>query len=234
MTLVSRLFKTPMHIGYINQIIRIYPDAHIVWVYRDAAQVGLRCFVRGPLAMVGHGINCCDVQSLASFCNMLRATQQLTRRLTAEYLKQCGPTVMRLFQVWAEAGVEQYEALQPSVQQRVLFVRYSDLVADPVAQACRVVAVAHGRPCSEEDRRALETFQRTKNSQRRPGRKSSRYDLGDFGTTPDDVNRALAWYSKWFNDRWQEQSSGTPLQARAPPHAIDAMGGGKCPFGHGG
>ena len=35
----ARLLKAPIHTGYIDRVLGIYPDASMVWMYRDPARV---------------------------------------------------------------------------------------------------------------------------------------------------------------------------------------------------
>jgi len=45
----ARLFKSPTHVGALNDVLGIYPDASLVWIYRPPVQVGVQYLPRASL-----------------------------------------------------------------------------------------------------------------------------------------------------------------------------------------
>ena len=106
------ILKTPFHLLHMNQLLRTFPTARVVWTHRDPAQC---------------------VPSFASLIHTLRAT-------SCDHVDPTlvGRQWSDLFARAIERSLDAREACE----ERFLDVDYRELVADPLAQVARIYAFA--------------------------------------------------------------------------------------------
>lgn len=160
------LLKSPAHTLALPALLRTYPDAVVVRTHRDVAKV------------------------LPSACSLFRAARSIVE----------GPVDTHAL---GRAGLSMAEDLLHRVMRpipeedrdRVLDVRYADLVADPVGTAERIQAAA-GRDVSPRMRSAMEAWLRD-NPRHKQG--VHRYRLEDYGVGRDDVEALAGDYHRHFD-----------------------------------
>ncbi len=106
------ILKTPFHLLHMDELLRTFPSARVVWTHRDPAQC---------------------VPSFASLIHTLRATA--SKRVDPILL---GRQWSDLFARAIERSLDAREACE----ERFLDVDYRELVADPLAQVARIYAFA--------------------------------------------------------------------------------------------
>jgi hypothetical protein len=106
------VLKTPFHLGYIDVLLRTFPDARIVWPHREPAQC---------------------IPSLASLIHSLRV-------LGSDHVDPAD--VGREWGAKFGRAIGRCMDIRQRHEDRFLDLRYEDLVADPLAQAARIYAFA--------------------------------------------------------------------------------------------
>ncbi len=102
------VLKSPFHLGNLDAVLRVFPDATIVWTHRDP-------FV-----------------ALTSWCSFMEATMRLQNSRVD--LPSIGPDWL---DIWAEA-VGRGLRTRRAAGERFVDVGYDDLVADPAGTATRL------------------------------------------------------------------------------------------------
>jgi hypothetical protein len=98
---------------------------------------------------------------------------------------------------WSErfaATLRRFAAVRERRPERFVDVRYEAMVADPVAQACRVLD-ALGLGADDADRAAFESYMER---DRRERHGSHAYDPADFGLSAEQLTRDFAFYSEVY------------------------------------
>ena len=106
------ILKTPFHLMHMDQLLRTFPTARVVWTHRDPAQ---------------------SVPSFASLIHTLRATCSDRVDPLAVGSQWC--------ELFARATERSLDA-RAGCEERFLDVDYRELVADPLAQVARIYAWA--------------------------------------------------------------------------------------------
>jgi hypothetical protein len=102
------VLKTPHHLGFIDLLLKVFPDAQIIQTHRD------------PVA---------TVPSFASLVHMIRRLSQ-DRSDPKEVGRQWGARLHR--------AIHRCMAVRQSNEERFLDIRYETLLADPMAQIRRI------------------------------------------------------------------------------------------------
>lgn len=92
-----------------------------------------------------------------------------------------------------------FRETHPELEHRWMDVNYVDLIEDPFG-VIRSVYERFGWPLEQTAIEAMEDW-REGQAQQRQGEKRHRYDLGDYGITPEQVNEAFARYRNFMTDR---------------------------------
>lgn len=134
----SRLvLKHPGHLGYIDDLLQVYPNARIVWLHRD------------------------PVETIASMCNLCAlARANRTDSLDPEHI---GASVVVATRWRFDRGVQARERHAPG---QFLDVQYRDLTRDPIATAARIYDWL-GFPLTAEVQTALELYMQRNRQERR-------------------------------------------------------------------
>jgi len=103
------ILKHPGYLGYLDDLLQVYPNARVLWLHRD------------------------PVEMLASCCNLCAVTRAI--RTDSVDLKHIGLSVVNSTLWRIERGMRARERQAPD---RFLDVRYRDLVRDPMAAAARI------------------------------------------------------------------------------------------------
>jgi len=101
------VLKAPVHVGYIDIILKLFPDANIVWLHRD------------PVAAIP---SCCSL--FGHFRNTSVDTLDPT---------EVGETCLEYWASQTQLGIKSYE----KYKDRILNLRFEDLVKDPVTTVKR-------------------------------------------------------------------------------------------------
>ena len=152
--------KAPAHVDALDALIAAVPDAMIVQTHRD------------------------PVQTCASWCSLNFQTQRVgVERLDPR--RSAARNVRLLEQLTAK----NLAARQP-IGNRILDIRYDDLVADPVGTV-RHIYRHFGLPFGHDAERAIEHY-RMENPKGRHG--GHRYRLDDFGLEVNEIDRRFEAY----------------------------------------
>lgn len=156
--------KAPAHVDALAALVEAVPEAMIVQTHRD------------------------PVQTCASWCSLNFQTQ----RVAVEHLDphRSGARNARLLEQLIAGNL----AARERIGDRVLDLRYADVVSDPLA-AVRRIYRHYELPLSDEAERAMHRYLR-ENPQGRHG--GHRYRLEDFGLDPDDLERRFDGYRQRF------------------------------------
>jgi hypothetical protein len=155
------VLKCPFHLWSLESLIRVYPDARVVHMHRDPAET---------------------VPSTCSLCLAIRAARSDRvdpREIGRYWLARIARAVDDLDRT--------RKAVPPG---RLLDVRYTDLMADPVGTMRRICEFA-GVPLSDRAATAMRGYL-TVNT--RTARGVHRYRAEDFGLDPADLRSTFADY----------------------------------------
>lgn len=127
-----RCLKAPLHLSGIAQLLRTYPDAHVVWMHRDPVHV---------------------VTSYANLKATATASTMGSHRWNQDNVTRVGPEVMDMLHSVLTDALKDRDSLPQEVQQRAFVdVTYHDFVADPAGVSCRIARHV-GIACDEAELR---------------------------------------------------------------------------------
>ena len=166
------LFKMPFHLMELETLIETYPDALFIQTHRE------------PTQFMGSWI------SLIELVRSLVYDPQPPETLGAEQLAIMSDMMDRAVQ---------FRQAHPELEHRWMDVNYVDLVEKPMATAASIYE-RFDWPLEQTAVKPMEEWQEGQAKQRR-GERKHRYDLGDYGLTPEAVNAAFARYRDFLTDR---------------------------------
>jgi hypothetical protein len=159
------VLKTPHHLEHLDTLFEVFPDARVVQTHRD------------------------PVVTLASFCSMVTHGRAIFSDAVDPH--EVGRDWSRKVRRLLDRAMATRDRLG---EDRFLDVRYEDLLADPVGEACRVLRWA-GVPVTDAATAAL-TRTLSANPQNKHGR--HQYRLEDYGLDRAALERLFADYRKRF------------------------------------
>lgn len=166
------LLKAPAHMWAMDEIVRIFPDACVVWGHREPVGV------------------------TASICSM---TDKMVWNwnfggASDEELKVFGPRIMDWYATSLERGLATRENIDP---QRVIDYTFKEFVADPRATVGKIYQ-HFDLPMPEDTRRAIEQHI-AKNVKGKYGKHE--YNLAHYGLTEEQVRERYRFYldSHWLD-----------------------------------
>jgi hypothetical protein len=159
--------KSPTHIRFMGALFHTFPDARVYVNHRDPVQV------------------------LKSHCTMIGAFFRLNSRLSYEP-KQVGKFLMAMHKEQMDAYTD-WRAANPEV--RIIDVEYTELVADPIAQAERIYGFFNV-PLSATAKRRMVDFLKINRHGQGP---RIRAELTDFGLTERVIEETFAAYTARYN-----------------------------------
>ncbi|MDP6691805.1 MAG: sulfotransferase [Alphaproteobacteria bacterium] len=154
------LLKAPAHTAELAALLRIYPDAQIIHLHRDIVET---------------------VASGASLFAVFHSTYSDAVDPVA-----IGAYQRETFALWCERALAARRAAPAAAN--FVDIQYSDLMADPLATARRILA-AVDHPCAEDDVQAMAAYLE-QNRQHGLGRHE--YGPAQFGLDPDQVREHFA------------------------------------------
>ena len=166
------LFKMPFHLMELETLVETYPDALFIQTHRE------------PTQFTG---------SWNSFVERLRSL--FSEPQPRETL---GAELLTLMSGMMDRAVNFREA-RPELEDRWMDVNYVDLVEEPLG-VIRSIYERFGWPLEQATIDSMEDWQFRQAEQRRQ-EKRHRYDLQDYGLTPEKVNAAFARYRDFITDR---------------------------------
>lgn len=128
------VLKTPAHLGYLDELLRVFPDAHIVHLHRD------------PVATVASGA------SLNTTLWRMHSNDVDPHRVGAQWIERMG---------WTNDRALAVRDRWPDDAARVTDIDFAQLVADPIAQMATVYGNA-GLPFSTTSERAMDEWMRAR------------------------------------------------------------------------
>jgi hypothetical protein len=159
------VLKSPVHLFALHALLTVFPDAAVVQLHRDPHKV------------------------VPSLCSLFAVYQGMASDRTGN--RQLGAEVLELCVEGLRRGLDAREAVEPG---RVYDLRYTDLMADPIA-AIRTIYKHFGYDSNEEFYRAAARWHRD-NPQHKHGK--HRYDLDQFGLTGAMIERAMGPYCRQY------------------------------------
>jgi hypothetical protein len=161
------VLKAPDHVHSLPSLLEVYPDARIVFLHRD------------PVKVLG---------SVASLTKLLLGAfgNHIDDR-------QVGADEARILSDKA-AKMMEFQDRYPSFDERIINIRYQDLIRDPITTVRRIYerfGVTLSARAEERMRAYLET-------DRRKGRPNHVYRLADFGLDPEREARRFVAYQERF------------------------------------
>ena len=162
------LLKTPAHLGYLDTLFALFPDAHVVHAHRH------------PFEAIPSGAS-------LNFSIWRMNSDEADRALVGQQWKQ------RM--AWAVRRSLAARDRLPGSERRFTDVWYRDAIADPLAQVERIYAAA-GLDLTAQARADMQTWLQNHHSSDRPP--AHRYSLEQFGLTQGEIREAFADYLRRF------------------------------------
>jgi hypothetical protein len=162
------LLKSPHHLCALDAVLDTFHDARLVMTHRAPAS------------------------AVPSYASMVAT-------LTGQYTDSVDPH--RIGPYWSDrfaANLRDFVAVRARRAHRFVDVRYPQMVADPAAQAGRVldeVGLAGGISSDDEDRAAFAAYLA---ENRAEGHGTHRYTAADFGLSPDQLDRDFSFYTEVY------------------------------------
>ena len=166
------LLKMPFHLMELETLIETYPDALFIQTHREPTQ----------------------------FMGSWNSLIELVRSIVYEPQPRdaFGAEQLAIMSDMMDRAVH-FRQAHPELEHRWMDVNYIDLVEKPM----ETVASIYERfdwPLEQTDVKSMEDWQEQQ-AQKRRGEKRHRYDLDDYGLTPEEVNEAFARYRDFITDR---------------------------------
>lgn len=161
------LLKAPYHLPVLEALAEAYPDACVVHTHRDVVEA-----VTSTVSLY-----CVFRSTFSDAVDPLEVGRQLTQSLSE----------------WFVGAVRARERLAGSGV-RFLDVHYTELVADPLATAERILAFAGLEP-TPEGRAAMSTWLEANRAHRHGGH---RYTPDEFGLDPEAIRERMSDYRAAF------------------------------------
>ena len=166
------LLKMPFHLMELETLIETYPDALFIQTHREPTQ----------------------------FMGSWNSLIELVRSIVYEPQPRdaFGAEQLAIMSDMMDRAVH-FRQAHPELEHRWMDVNYIDLVEKPMA----TVASIYERfdwPLEQTEVKSMEDWQEQQ-AQKRRGEKRHRYDLGDYGLTPEGVNAAFARYRDFITNR---------------------------------
>ncbi|HEY1970127.1 MAG TPA: sulfotransferase [Pseudonocardia sp.] len=158
------LLKSPHHLSALDAVLDTFDDAHLVMTHRSPAS------------------------AVPSYASMVAT-------LTAQHSDAVDP--LRIGPYWSDrfaANLRDFVAVRSAGAERFIDVRYPEMVADPAAQARRVLDGV-GLAADAEDSAAFGAYLA---ENRTEGHGAHRYTPADFGLSPDQLERDFTFYTEAY------------------------------------
>ena len=166
------LFKMPFHLMELETLVETYPDALFIQTHREPAQF------------------------MGSWNSFVERTHSLVYE--PQPRDTFGAEQLALMSGMMDRAVH-FRETHPELEHRWMDVNYVDLIEDPMATLDRIYE-HFGWRLEEANIKAMEDW-RERQAQKRRGEERHRYDLDDYGLTPEEVNEAFARYRDFITDR---------------------------------
>ena len=166
------LLKMPFHLMELEALIKTYPDALFIQTHREPSQF------------------------MGSWNSLVERIRSLTSvPLPAD---EYGAEQLAFMSNMMDRAVH-FRETHPELEHHWIDVNYVDLIEDPFG-VVRSIYERFGWSLEQTAVEAMEDWRERQAEQRR-GERRHRYDLGDYGLTPEQVNEAFARYRDFMTDR---------------------------------
>ncbi len=166
------LLKMPFHLMELETLVETYPDALFIQTHREPTQF------------------------MGSWNSFVEKTHSIVYEPQSR--ETFGAEQLALMSGMMDRAVR-FRETHPELEHRWMDVNYVDLIEDPYG-VIRSIYERFGWPLEQTAIEAMEDW-REGQAQQRQGEKRHRYDLGDYGITPEQVNEAFARYRNFMTDR---------------------------------
>lgn len=168
------ILKSPMHVQSLDALLRVLPDATVVWSHREPRSVVL------------------------SWCHLNRIDGEIYNDAPPESTRRLGPSVLH----WLGAETDRALDVLPALpQEQVVHVSYRESVADPVRFALALRerlglrehedAARRMRAWLDDNRRADDRANRERNG-------APKYDAALYGLSAEAIDERFASYRRAF------------------------------------
>jgi hypothetical protein len=167
--------KCPVHLGFLQHLGAVFPDAKIVWTHRDP---------------------CNAVASLASF---IRVLQEVHEGGQID-LQQLGQNVMNYGEFSMRSADEQLEKLDLDH----CHVQYDDIISDPVETVKGIYSQLGFEYTDAYDtkiRAYIEENRKKRASLQKGNKKLHKYNMEDYGVTDAEIQKRFHWYSEKYSKK---------------------------------
>ena len=166
------LFKMPFHLMELETLVETYPDALFIQTHRSPSQF------------------------MGSWCSFVEKARSLS--VHPQPRENLGAELLDFMSGMMDRAVH-FRETHPELEHRWMDVNYVDLIEDPFG-VIRSIYKHFGWTLEQAAIDAMEDWQLRQAEQRRQ-EKRHRYDLQDYGLTPEKVNAAFARYRDFITDR---------------------------------
>ncbi len=165
------LFKMPFHLMELGALTEVYPDALFVQTHRD------------------------PVQFMGSWNSLVDRVRSVTS--TPQPPEELGREQLAFMARMLERGID-FRASHPELEHRWTDVSYFDLVEDPIAVVAHIYD-RFGWTLKEDTVAAMDRWL-DEQRERRRDEKRHKYDIADYGLTPEAIDGAFTRYREFLSD----------------------------------
>lgn len=171
------VLKCPLHINELDQLVKSFPDAAIVWTHRDMND------------------------SLPSFCSFLRGCMDMYVNDKIK-LDELGRGVLNYANCSMTRGDESFSKIHKKSNPHTS-VGYTQLIKDPVGTVRQLYSDLGYDFTSEYEAILVnhieeDKLHREKMKKESGGKKLHTYSLEEYGLTKEDIDSKLGWYQKKY------------------------------------
>lgn len=180
------VLKAPIHLGFLDELVKAFPDADIIWCHRDPAS------------------------NMISVGTMFRAIEDIF--LNAVDLLSMGPGYFAYTNTMFKRADE---TLKQNSNISCMHVKYSEFVPDPIGMIDQIYHRL-GYEFSDEYRDILTKYIDADKLKRKELRKNDTripVTLETFGSSQDKIDQRLGWYIKKYLSPTSNASVNSPSQS---------------------
>jgi len=172
------VLKSPPHLGALDFLTNVFPDARIVWSHRDPKEC------------------------LPSLSSLVRAGQDLCEGSGVIQLDELGQHMVTYADDMYKRGDIFFDKINEKSSFYGSHVLYKKLLSDPI-ETVRDLYDDFGYEFTDEYKRNIESYLREDKMKRssmkgRNGGKVNNYTLEEYGLTKSEVDEKFAWYFKKY------------------------------------
>mmetsp|Transcript_6173 Transcript_6173/g.8167 ORF Transcript_6173/g.8167 Transcript_6173/m.8167 type:complete len:460 (+) Transcript_6173:437-1816(+) len=172
------VLKCPAHLLALDDLVKAFPDARIVWTHRDPKT------------------------AIPSFCSFLRACQDMYEAASYIQLDKIGRNLMYCTDIFLKRGHDFFMKSSQKANPHTS-VHYGDLIKDPVGTVKAIYAQLGYEFTNEYEKILVDYIEkdrihREEIKKKTGGKKMHNYSAEMFGLTGEEIDQKFGWYCETY------------------------------------